>query len=174
MSKTANSAKTTNKNSASTKTAKKTTAKETASKKTGTKTSAGKIPAAEICDTNANEIIINGKTYIPKPTAMAKNDNGQPYVLIRTYSAGVHIGYLKEHSGTVVTLAESRRIWMWSGAFTCSEIATAGVTRPDESKLSTTVPEITLTEAVEIIPCTQQAYDCLTAIPDFVPSICKN
>lgn len=116
-----------------------------------------------------NEVVINGVTYVPKPAVMAKNDDDLPFVLIRTYSAGVHIGYLKNRDGSIVTLLDSRRIWSWVGAFTCSELAMYGVSAPAASRLSTTVPEIILTEAVEIIPCTEDARACFLAIPDFTP-----
>jgi len=56
--------------------------------------------------------------------------------LIRTYSAGVHFGEIisKEYTlaGTVVKLKNARRIWSWSGAFTLSQIAMEGVTKPSE------------------------------------------
>ena len=48
-------------------------------------------------------------------------------VLVRTYSAGVHFGYLVSRKGKEVQLIKSRRIWKWVGAWTLSEIATAGV-----------------------------------------------
>ena len=72
-------------------------------------------------------------------------------VLVRTYSAGVHIGTLKERNGKEVTLMNARRLWSWSGAFTLSAVATKGVDRK-ESRISVAVPEILLTEAIEIIP----------------------
>ncbi len=76
-------------------------------------------------------------------------------VLVRTYSAGVHFGYLVKSNGKEVTLERSRRIWRWYGAFTLSEIATSGV---DLSKSKIAVPvSITLTEAIEIIDCTPAA-----------------
>ena len=72
-------------------------------------------------------------------------------VLVRTYSAGVHIGTLKERNGKEVTLTNARRLWSWSGAFTLSAVATQGVDRAN-SRISVAVPEILLTEGIEIIP----------------------
>lgn len=37
-------------------------------------------------------------------------------VIVRTYSAGVHVGELVSHKGTEVTLKNARRIWKWVGA----------------------------------------------------------
>lgn len=78
------------------------------------------------------------------------------HVLVRTYSAGVHIGTLAARDGKEVTLTDSRRIWYWSGAFTLSAVATRGLNAKD-SKLSVPVPEILLTEAIEIIPTSEGA-----------------
>ena len=45
-----------------------------------------------------------------------------PYVIIRTINAGVHAGFLKSHKNMEVTLLDSRRLWLWKGALTLSEI----------------------------------------------------
>ena len=76
--------------------------------------------------------------------------------LIRTYSAGVHVGNLKSHDGKVVVLTNARRIWRWRGANTLHELALRGC---DESysRISEPVAEITLTEAIEIIPVAADA-----------------
>lgn len=75
----------------------------------------------------------------------------QKPVIVRTYSAGVHFGYLVSREGKQVTLTKSRRIWYWRGANTLSEIATSGL---DSKNSKVAVPvDITLTEAIEIIDC---------------------
>ena len=76
-----------------------------------------------------------------------------PEVLVRTFSAGVHIGTIKERKGKEVTLTNARRLWNWDGAFTLSAVATSGVDRKN-SRISKPVSEIILTEAIEIIPIT--------------------
>lgn len=78
------------------------------------------------------------------------------HVLIRTYSAGVHFGTLQAKDGTNVLLSGARRLWKWSGAFTLSEVATAGVDVRG-SRIAVEVPFIELTQAVEIIPTTEAA-----------------
>jgi len=86
---------------------------------------------------------------------------GKP-VIIRTHSAGVHFGTLKQREGKEVLLTNSRRIWYWEGAFTLSAVAMHGVS--NESKISIEVPEILLTEAIEIIPCSDKATVSLRGI----------
>jgi hypothetical protein len=76
-------------------------------------------------------------------------------VIVRTYSAGVHFGYLVRRDGKEVALEKARRIWRWYGAWTLSEIATAGL---DAKKSKVAAPvSIVLTEAIEIIDCTPEA-----------------
>ena len=89
---------------------------------------------------------------------------GLKYVLVRTYSAGVHIGYLEHFEGMQVTLIKSRRIWSWVGALSCSELATCGPSEPKKCKLSEEVPEITLTQAIEIIPIQNKAFNIYKGI----------
>ena len=80
-------------------------------------------------------------------------------VLVRTFSAGVHFGYLVSREGKEVQLERSRRIWRWCGAFSLSEIATKGLDT-ERSRLGAPV-SITLTEAIEIIDCTAEAVEKL-------------
>ena len=82
-------------------------------------------------------------------------------VIVRTYSAGVHFGYIVSQNGKEVTLERSRRIWQWFGAWTLSEVATQGVD-VSKSKIGTEVT-IILTEAIEIIDCTPEAVKSLTS-----------
>ena len=77
------------------------------------------------------------------------------FVIVRTYSAGVHTGYLREVAGTTVILAEARRLWSWSSAFTLNEAALRGV--GESSRISEPVPEIYLSQAIEVIPCSKEA-----------------
>lgn len=97
-------------------------------------------------------ITINGTEYVRKDSLPAPIKLG-PEVLVRTYSAGVHIGTMTSREGREVVLANARRLWSWAGAFTLSAVATKGVDRKN-SRISTAVPTITLTEAIEIIPIT--------------------
>lgn len=82
-------------------------------------------------------------------------------VIIRTQSAGVHIGLLEAKAGKEVRLKDAHRAWYWKGAFTLSEIATKGVGKG--SKIGVAVPSIELTEAIEIIPISDEAFATLEA-----------
>ena len=105
------------------------------------------------------EVIIDNVTYVEKEAA-ASSDK---YVIIRTYSAGVHAGYLKEKNGTEVILTNARRIWKWCGAASLSQLAMEGTTLPCYFKFPCAVNEITL-QWIEIIPCTEQGREIIQGV----------
>ena len=82
-------------------------------------------------------------------------------VLVRTYSAGVHFGTLVSMSGTTCVLSDARRIWRWKGANTLHEMSLSGVDS-GYSRISDPVSEITLSQAIEVIPVTENAASNLS------------
>jgi uncharacterized protein DUF6948 len=80
-------------------------------------------------------------------------------VIVRTYSAGAHFGYLVKREGREVTLERSRRLWRWYGAWTLSEVATTGIDVA-KSKIGAPVSTV-LTEMIEMIDCTPAAVASL-------------
>ena len=89
------------------------------------------------------------------------------YVIVRTNSAGVHAGTMVSRKGKEVVLKNSRRLWYWDGAASLSELAVRGVSKPHNCKFPAVVPEITLTEAIEIIPCTKAAQKIIAEVPEW-------
>lgn len=100
------------------------------------------------------KVSIDGKEYIER------TKRTELYVLVRTYSAGVHFGILENREGKEVVLRNARRLWSWVGACSLSQVAMDGVNL-SESKISVAVPFITLTEAIEIIPMSQKASESM-------------
>lgn len=114
---------------------------------------------------NLNEIEINGIEYVKKSNVKNKsNAILKDYVIVRTYSAGVFAGNLKSREGKEVILNNARRLWYWDGAASLSQLAMEGVSKPDNCKFPCEVDEIVLTEAIEIIKCTQKAYDSIMEV----------
>jgi len=109
-------------------------------------------------------INIDGIEYIPKSEAVETNVSYE-YVIVRTYSAGVFAGYMKERNGKEVILSNARRLWYWSGAASLSELAVKGTSTPDKCKFPCEVSEIILTEAIEIIPVTPVAQKSIKCVP---------
>jgi hypothetical protein len=83
----------------------------------------------------------------------------EQFVVVRTHSAGIHMGYLKECNGTNVLLTNARRLWRWRGANTLNEVSQNGV--GEGSRISEVVPLILLTQAIEIIPCSKKGQKSL-------------
>ena len=104
-------------------------------------------------------IKIDEVEYVRKDSLSQKAEqlDGMDFVVIRTYSAGVHIGYLASRNGREVVLRNAIRIHYWDGAASLSQMAAEGVKKPANCRFSVVVPSITLTEAIEVIPCTEQA-----------------
>lgn len=87
------------------------------------------------------------------------------YSIVRTYSAGVFAGWVVERNGKEVTMRKARRLWYWDGAASLSQLAMEGVKAPQNCKFPVAVNEITLTEAIEIIPATEAARQSIEAVP---------
>jgi hypothetical protein len=104
-------------------------------------------------------VVINGIEYTRKQSVT------KDYVIVRTYSAGVFAGNLVGRAGKEVVLKNARRIWYWDGAASLSQLAVDGTSKPEKCKFPCEVPEIVLTEAIEIIPCTEKAEKSIKAVP---------
>lgn len=76
--------------------------------------------------------------------------------LIRTYSAGVHIGDVTKVDGMEVHLTNSIRLWKWEGGgLSLSAVANNGIKK---GRLNRT-GEVFLTNVIEIIPTTKEAEE---------------
>lgn len=85
-----------------------------------------------------------------------QKSKGMKYCIVRTENAGVFAGRLFRRVAKEATLKNARRIWYWDGAATLSELAVRGTSKPDNCKFPVAVPEVTLTEVIEIIPTTKE------------------
>lgn len=97
-----------------------------------------------------------------KKTTKRSTKKKATFVIVRTCSAGVHVGNVlrRERNGEVV-LSDARRVWRWKGANTLHELSLRGC---DESysRISEPVPEITIPNPIEIIPCSLVAQSNLS------------
>ena len=116
-------------------------------------------------NTEVNTMTVNGVEYVRADSvqndAPSEKLDGMPYVIIRTYSAGVFAGYLKSRNGKEVVLVQARRLWYWKGAASLSQLAMEGVKHPSGCKFPCPVDEIILTEAIEVISTTKAAQTAL-------------
>ena len=90
------------------------------------------------------------------------------YVIIRTYSAGVWAGFLKEKVKNEVYLTEARRLYRWSNieGISLSGISLNGL-KKETSKICAPVPIVWL-KAIEIIPCSKQAQESIINQPIYI------
>lgn len=114
---------------------------------------------------DVNEITINGKVYIEKERAGAGTSPlCDDYVIVRTSTAGVFAGQQVSRNGKEIVLKNARRLWYWDGAASLSQLAMEGVSKPENCKFPREVKVITLTEAIEIIPCTEDAQESIKGV----------
>ena len=88
--------------------------------------------------------------------------------IIRANRAGVFFGTVKEvndtPAGREVVLENSRRIWYWDGAASISQLATEGTKKPNSCKFTVTVPEHSVIQVIEIIPCSDEAIKSIEGV----------
>ena len=82
-------------------------------------------------------------------------------VIIRTYSAGVWFGRLKEKAGDEVILTEARRMWRWwaKKSISLSGVALYGI-KHEDSRIAGAVDSVWL-QAIEIIPISGTAAESI-------------
>lgn len=107
-------------------------------------------------------IIIDGAEYAQ--VSKQVNKDGLEYVIVRTYSAGVFAGFLKSREGKEVVLTDARRLWYWDGAASLSQLANEGVKKPENCKFPAEVPSVTLLEAIEILPVSEEAKKSIDSV----------
>ena len=81
----------------------------------------------------------------------------KPYVIVRTYSAGVFAGTLESRKGKEVVLSNARRLWYWAGAASLSQLAVDGTSQPTACKFPVAVSRVERLEAIEILDVTPKA-----------------
>ena len=121
--------------------------------------------------TQPTTIKIDNVEYVRSDSVQNKEKaaklKGMDYAIVRTYSAGVFAGYLQERDGKEVKLAQARRLWYWEGAASLSQLAMEGVKIPDSCKFPCVVDTIILTEAIEIIECTEKARESIAGVKEW-------
>lgn len=88
-------------------------------------------------------------------------------VIIRGDRSGVFFGTLKKKNGTEVKLADCRRLWFWDGAASISQLAVDGTKKTSECKFTVTVPEIVITDVIEVIPCSDKAIKSIEGVEEW-------
>ena len=95
---------------------------------------------------------------------MVKVNKVLPYVLVRTYSAGVFAGYLEKRDGKEAVIRSARRIWYWDGAASLSQLAVDGTSKPENCKFPCEVDKVEVTEVIEILSVTEKAKKSIESV----------
>ena len=87
-------------------------------------------------------------------------------VIVRCNRAGVFFGTLAEFDSMSreASLNVCRRIWYWEGAASLSQLATDGTKMQGNCKFTVAVPEQSVMEVIEIIPCTDKAIKSIEGV----------
>lgn len=88
-------------------------------------------------------------------------------VIIRGDRSGVQYGTLVAYKGSEVLLHNARRIWFWDGAASLSQLAKEGTKNPEGCKFTVYVDSIIILDAVEIIPCTDEAIKSIEGVKEW-------
>lgn len=89
------------------------------------------------------------------------------YCVVRGDRSGVFAGVVQNVDGQTVQMEDVRRLWYWSGAASISQIAKDGVKFPHDCKFTVSVDRLLLTDAIEIIPTTEEARKCISEVPEW-------
>lgn len=95
---------------------------------------------------------------------MKTNSRNETYYIVRGDRSGVFFGRIQSREGREVTLTDCRRLWYWDGAASLSQLALEGTVAPSECKFTVTVPELTVLDAIELIPCSQAAVKSIQEV----------
>lgn len=76
-------------------------------------------------------------------------------------------GEIVSRDGGEVEMKDARCLWYWSGAASLNQLATEGVRKPADCKFTVAVPQVTILDVVEILPCSEAAVGCIDAIPEW-------
>lgn len=88
-------------------------------------------------------------------------------VIVRGDRSGVFFGTLASKEGSEVVLTNCRRLWYWNGACSISQLAVDGTKDPGSCKFTVTVDRICITDAIEIIPCTDKAVKSIEGVKEW-------
>ena len=92
-------------------------------------------------------------------------------VIVRSRGSGVWMGVLREvaypAAGMIVRLDSARRLWSWSGAKECSELALTGPTGGNIGCVSAPV----VAETLEMHECAPAAVVALGKVPVWTPEV---
>ena len=87
--------------------------------------------------------------------------------IVRCDRSGVFYGEIELRNGQEVTMRNARCLWYWDGAASLLQLAKEGTTAPINCKFTVYVDELTVVDAIEILPCTDKAADSIEGVSEW-------
>ena len=97
------------------------------------------------------------------------NTNSENYVIVRADKAGVFFGQLIKKEGNEITLNNCRKLYYWRNACAVEQLAVDGVAEStkNECKFTVTVNNSTISNYIQIIPCSEKAIKSIKSVPEW-------
>lgn len=89
------------------------------------------------------------------------------YCVVRGDRSGVFFGIVKSIDGPMVEMEKVRKLYYWDGAFAVEGLAEYGVTRPENCKFTVVVDSLIITDATQILLCTEKSIKSLSGVPEW-------
>ena len=86
------------------------------------------------------------------------------YFIVRANRAGVFFGQIKERNHDEVTMTNVRKLYYWDGACAVEELAMHGTKRPHNCKFTIAIPEMVISDPIQVIPCTDEAVKSISEV----------
>lgn len=87
--------------------------------------------------------------------------------IVRCDRSGVFYGEIESRNGQEVTMRNARCLWYWDGAASLLQLAKDGTSEPRNCKFTVYVDELTVVDAIEIMPCTDKAADSIEGVSEW-------
>lgn len=87
--------------------------------------------------------------------------------IVRCDRSGVFYGEIESRNGQEVTMRNARCLWYWDGAASLLQLAKEGTTEPRNCKFTVYVDELTVVDAIEVLPCTDKAITSIEGVSEW-------
>lgn len=87
--------------------------------------------------------------------------------IVRCDRSGVFYGEIESRNGQEVTMRNARCLWYWDGAASLLQLAKEGTSEPRNCKFTVYVDELTVVDAIEILPCTDKAITSIEGVSEW-------
>jgi hypothetical protein len=117
-----------------------------------------------LLNNNNNNSLAAAPAQAPEKKPSITEDFIGKMCVVRTYSAGVYVGIVRQIEGQEALMENARIVYRWEGAFTLLEMATNGITG---GKISKPVAKIYLPQIINTIIMSEKAISSFNNIKPY-------